>query len=230
VQLAGRPSWRFGESDGCNLDLALFARDAAGLEVPPAPDIPPPLSIAIGDRLAPASAAAAAQWVTWWRGLVRFQTGGAVPTLGLGPENDLDVWLEAMRERHLAAFDPPEFVSLAAMPELRAVASATFAADGRPLMPRQLPDRRPPGAFDYDVVRAAAEDAIAEFGVDPDEIDGRVQILDVQGAWSHLAAPGYALCSAQLAADPAAAAALLRTVFASRLGREGPRERQPPPS
>jgi len=105
------------------------------------------------------------------------------------------------------------------MPELRAVASATFAADGRSLMPREPPDRTPPGAFDYQVVRAAAEGAIAEFGVDPGEIDGTVQVLDVQGAWSHLAAPGYALCSTQVAADPAAAAALLRNVFASRLGR-----------
>src|SRR5215469_9595183 len=221
MQLAGRTSWRFGENDGGNLDLALFARDAAGLEVPPAPDIPPPLSVAIGHRLAPAPAAAAAQWVTWWRGLIQFQAGEAVPTRRLGAGDDLDAWLEALRERHMAAFDPPEFVSLASMPELRRTASAAFAAYGRSLMPREPPDRTPPGAFDYHVVRAAAEGAIAEFGVDPGEIDGTVQVLNVRGAWSHLAAPGYALCSAQVAAEPAAAAALLRNVFASRLGRDG---------
>jgi len=51
-----------------------------------------------------------------------------------------------------------------------------------------------------------------------------VQFLDVQGAWSYLAGPGYALCSPQLAAVPAAAAALLHEVFASWLGRDGSRE------
>ena len=127
-----------------------------------------------------------------------------------------------MRERHVAAFDPPGFASLASMPELRVVARATFAADGRPLLRREPAARVPPGAFDYQAVRAAAESAIAEFGVDPGEIDGTVHVLDVRGAWSYLAAPGYALCSAQAAADPAAAASLLWAVFASRLGRAEP--------
>jgi hypothetical protein len=224
MQLAGRTSWRFGENDGGNLDLALFARDAAGLEVPPAPDIPPPLAAAIGHRLAPASGVAAAQWVTWWRALVRFQAGEAAPWRRPGPGADVRAWLEAMHERYVAVFDPPEFESLASMPALRAVASATFAANGRSLLPREPPDRTPPGAFDYHVVQAAAEDAIAEYGVDPGEVDGTVQVLAVRGAWSHLAAPGYALCSTQVAADPAAAAALLREVFASRLGRDGQRD------
>jgi len=219
MQVAGRPSWLFDENAGGNLDLALFVRDAARLEVSPAPDIPPPLSVAIDRPLAPPSAAAAAQWAGWWRGLIKFQTGEAVPSLRLGPGDDLDAWLGAMRERHATAFDPPEFESLASVPELRAVASATFAADGRPLMPGRPPDRTPPGAFDYHVVSTAAEGAMAEFGVEPGEISGTVHVLDVRGAWSYLAAPGYALCSAQLAEDPAAAAPLLRAVFASRLGR-----------
>jgi hypothetical protein len=219
MQVAGRPSWRFEESAGGDLYLALFVRDAARLEVAPAPEIPPPLSVAIDRPLAPASPAAAAQWAGWWRGLIEFQRGEAVPSLRLGPGDDLDAWLVAMAERHGAAFDPPEFESLASVPELRAVACAAFAADGRPLMPGGPPDRSPPGAFDYLVVRAAAEGAIAEFEADPGDIDGIVHVLDVRGAWSYLAAPGYALCSAQLAEDPAAAAPLLRAVFASRLGR-----------
>jgi len=222
MQLAGRPSWRFEENDAGDLHLALFVRDAAALEVPPAADIPPPLSVATDHRLAPPSAAAAAQWATWWRGLIRFEAGEAVPSRRLGPADDVSAWLEAMRERHVAAFDPPGFASLASMPELRVVARATFAADGRPLLRREPAARVPPGAFDYQAVRAAAESAIAEFGVDPGLIDGTVHVLDVRGAWSYLAAPGYALCSAQAAADPAAAASLLRAVFASRLGRAEP--------
>jgi hypothetical protein len=219
MQIAGRPSWRFEEDDAGDLHLALFARDTAGLEVPPALDIPPPLSGIIERRLVRPSAAAAAQWVTWWRGLIRFEAGENVPSRRLGPGDDPNTWLEAMRERYVAVFDPPEFESLVSMPELRAAVRSTFAADGRPLLRREPPTGMPPGAFDYRVVRAAAESAMAEFGVGPDEIDGTVHVLDVQGAWSYLASPGYALCSAQSAADPSAAAALLRTVFASRLGR-----------
>lgn len=219
MQLAGRPSWRFEENDAGDLHLALFARDAAGLQVPPAPDIPPPLSAAIESLLAQPAAAAASQWVTWWRGLVGFQAAEVQPPHGPGPDRDMHAWMEGMRQRRAAVFDPPGFESLASMPELRAVARATLAPDGRPLLRRRPPTGRPPGAFGYRVVRAAAESAIAEFGVGPGEIDGTVHVLDVQGAWSYLAAPGYVLCSTTLAADPAAATALLRTVFASRLGR-----------
>ena len=224
MQIAGRPSWRFAEKDGGDLHLALLARDAARLEVPPAPDIPPPLSAAIDGLSMTPSAAAAGQWVTWWRGLVQFQVGEAAPSRRLGPADDVNAWLGAMRERHMAVFDPPEFESLAPMPELRAVASGLFAAGGRPLVHGEPPTRTPPRTFDYRVVRAAAEGAIRGFGVDPGEIDGTVHVLDVQGAWSYLAGPGYALCSPQLAAVPAAAAALLHEVFASWLGRDGSRE------
>jgi len=219
MQIAGRTSWRLSEQDGGDLYLALLARDAGGLEVPPTPDMPPPVTTAI-DRLPVApSPVAAVQWVTWWRGLVSFQADEASPSRRPGPEDDVHAWLDSMRERHMAVFDPPRFGSLASMPELRAVASAMFAGDGRLL--QRLGEARgmAPAAFDYQIVRAVAESAIADFGVDPGEIDGTVQFLDVQGAWSYLAAPGYALCSMELAADATAAAQVLRAVFASRLGR-----------
>jgi hypothetical protein len=222
MQLAGRSSWRFAESDAGDLHLALFARDAAALEVPSAPDIPPPLSAPIEHRLPPAPAAAADQWVSWWRGLVQFQAGEVGPSRRLGQGDDVHAFLRQLHERSVAAFDPPKFESLASMPELRAVAKATFAASGRPLLRREPPARVPPGAFAYGLVRAAAEGASAEFGVELGEIDGTVHVLDVQGVWSYLASPGYALCSTQVAADPAAAARLLRAVFGSRLGRAEP--------
>jgi hypothetical protein len=219
MQIAGRTSWRLSEQDGGNLYLALLARDAAGLEVPPASDVPPPVCTSV-DRLPVApSAAAADQWVTWWRGLVSFQADEASPSRRPRPEDDVHAWLDATRQRHMAVFDPPRFESLTSMPELRAVASAMFAGDGQLLVRLDEPTGMPPAAFDYQVVRAAAEDAIDEFDVDPGEINGTVQFLDVQGAWSCLAAPGYALCSTQLAADANAAAQVLRAVFASRLGR-----------
>jgi hypothetical protein len=216
MQIAGRPSWRFEENDAGDLHAALFTRDAGGLTPSPAPDIPPPLLVAV-DGLEPDSAhpaAAAGQWVAWWRGLVGFRIDEVQPRRRPAPDEDLHAWLRAMAERHAAAFDPPEFTSLASMPELRAVATATFA-DGQRLLSRQ--PQVPPRAFDYRLVRAAAEAAATEFGVSPAEIDGAVDVLDVQGAWSFLAGPGYALCSRAAAADPEGAAQLLRTVFASRL-------------
>jgi len=220
MQLAGQSSWRFSEKDGGDLHLALLARDGAGLEVHPASDIPPPLSFAVDRLPVSPSAAAAGQWVTWWRSLVSFQADEALPSRRPhGNEEDIHSWLQAASVRHMAVFDPPRFESLAPMPELRGVACAMFAADGRLLLSGEPPTRRPPQIFDYQVVRGAAESAIAEFGVDPGEIDGTVQFLDVEGAWSALAAPGYALCSTQLAGDANAAAQLIRAVFASRLGR-----------
>jgi hypothetical protein len=50
-----------------------------------------------------------------------------------------------------------------------------------------------------------------------DAIEGRAHVLDVQGLWRHLAGPGCVLCSPEATTDLAAAAELLRAVFASRL-------------
>ncbi len=219
MRIAGRPSWRFAENDASGLHAALFARDAGGLAVPAAPDIPPPLLVAIGQkhRECVHPDVAAGQWAGWWRGLVAFEADEAQPPHRRAPGQDLRAWLKATAERHGAVFDPPGFESLASRPDLRAVVCATFA-DGRRLLSR--PPRTPAGGwFGYQVVRAAAEAAAAESGVSPGEIDGTVQVLDVRGSWSFLAGPGYALCSPAAAADPEVAAQLLRAVFASRLRR-----------
>lgn len=216
MRIAGRPSWRFAENDAGDLHAALFVRDAGGLAAPAAPDIPPPLLVAIDQahRESAHPAEAARQWVTWWRGLVRFRSDEVQPPHGPAAGQELHAWLEAVRERHVAAFDPPGFESLASMPDLRAVAAATFA-DGRRLLCRE--HRTPAGEFGYQVVSAAAEAAAAEFGVSPGEIDGTVDVLEVRGVWFNLSGPGYALCSRGAAGDPAVARQLLRAVFASRL-------------
>jgi hypothetical protein len=223
MQVAGQASWRFGETDGGDLRWALYIRDAGGLNPTSASDIPPALTWSAGARLGTASGGitpaslttAAGQWIIWWRRLVGFQAAEAAPPHGPAPDEDMNAWMLAKRDRYAAVFDPPGFESLAPTPALQAVAVATFPDDRR--LPLREP-RVPAGQFDYRIVRAAAEGAIAEFGVDPGEIDGTVAVLDTGGAWSHLAAPGYALCSTQVASDQVAAAALLRAVFASLLG------------
>ncbi|MGB6454556.1 MAG: hypothetical protein WBH47_08705 [Streptosporangiaceae bacterium] len=218
MRVAGRPSWRFGSGNGqCwHLLAALFARDSAGLVVAPSPDVPPPLAAEwlAGElpsglaAIAPADlAVAAGQWLEWWRALVASTVAeaGSRPPADAEPAEVL-AWLA---NRHATVFDPPEFGSLATMPELRAVARAAQQTHPR------VPDRS--GSFDYQLIRSIAEQTAADFGVPIDGIDGTAHVLDVQGLWWHVAGPGCVLCSPQATADPAVAAQLLRAVFASRL-------------
>ena len=218
MRVAGRPSWRFGSGNGqcSHLRAALFARDSAGLAVPPSPGVPPPVAAEwlAGElpsglaALAPADlAAAAGQWLEWWRALVASTVAEAGSRSPADAEPaDVLAWLA---NRHATVFDPPDFGSLATMPELRAVARAT-----QQIHPR-VPDR--PGSFDYQLIRSIAEQTAADFGVPIDAIDGTAHVLDVQGSWWHVAGPGCVLCSPAATADPAVAAQLLRAVFASRL-------------
>ncbi len=220
MHVVGRPSWRFASGNGQSSDLhdALFTRDAAGLGVPPATDVPPPLAAEwLAGELPPGLAAlsvasreaAASQWLTWWRQLLAAKVGLA----GSGPPQGADLaaiqaWAESLSRSEV--FDPPEFGSLAAMPELRAAAAATYG-----VRPSRLTDRS--GSFDYQLIRGIAERTAADFGVPIDAVDARAHVLDVQGVWWHMAGPGCVLCSPAATTDPAAAAELLGAVFTSRL-------------
>ncbi len=228
MRIAGSSSWRFEERDAQDLHSALFARDAGGLTLRPSPEIPPPLAAgwlagteAASAVLAQADRAkAAAQWLAWWRRLAG--TGADQVRPPASDDRTVRAWRRTRAKREAAAFDPPQFASLAAMPELRTLVTATFGDAQRLLAEREqrrLQRGPQPGAFDFYIVRAAAEQAAVAGDVPIGDIDGVVQVLDVDGLWWYLAAPGRALCSVATAADPAAAFGLLRAVFASRLGR-----------
>ncbi len=219
MRVAGRPSWRFGSGNGQCSDLhtALFARDAAGLGVPPWPGVPPPLN---GEWLTGASppglaaltgatlAAAAGQWSAWWRQLLASKV--SLVDSRPPPGADMAATLAWTNSLYLSeVFDPPDFGSLAATPELRAVVAATHGA-----WPRRREDRS--GSFDYSLIRGIAERTAADLGVPVDAMDARAHVLDVQGVWWHVAGPGCVLCSPAATTDPAAAAELLSAVFASR--------------
>ncbi|MBO0835563.1 MAG: hypothetical protein J2P28_08595 [Actinobacteria bacterium] len=221
MQFAGRPSWRFGYGNGncSHLLAALFARDSARLAIPPAPDVPPSLASEwlAGEPAAALSvlseadlAAATDQWLAWWRALLV----DTVAEAGSRPPADADAAaiLAWVGSRHAAVFDPPDFDSLAAAPELRVVVRATQEA-----WPRGLPDR--PGSFNYQLIRFIAEATAAYYGVSMEAIDATAHVLDVRGSWWHLAGPGCVLCSPGATADMAVAEQMLRAVFASRLGR-----------
>ena len=99
---------------------------------------------------------------------------------------------------------------------MQPVVKATFS--------RGWPSHEPGSAADAErfagsLVRDAAESAAADLGIPVGDVKGYVDVLEIEGLWSYLAVPGCALCSAALACDPLAAAALLREVFSSGHGR-----------
>jgi hypothetical protein len=214
-------SWQFREADSQFLHLALFARYAAGLIVAPSADIPPHLAgeprSSGGLAEADQQAKAGQEWRTWWAGLLRHVVSDARRrwTEDIG---DLDELLITMRRDHEAVFDPPDFQTLADMPALRTVVVTTFGPGLEWMSRRARPPAQGPqhGAFSWEAVRNAAENAAAERGVPLDEIKAAVHVLDVEGLWSYLVAPGCAICSSPTAASPDAARRLLSEVFGSQ--------------
>ena len=75
------------------------------------------------------------------------------------------------------------------------------------------------GVFAWRLVRDAAENAAAELGIPIGDVTAAVYVLDVDGPWSSLAAPGCALCSVAVAIDLPAARQLLHDVFTTGRGR-----------
>jgi hypothetical protein len=117
-------------------------------------------------------------------------------------------------------FDPPEFGMLAESPELRQVvvdchlralqwwAEISLDASSRDgeLAATQLP---------HSIVQRAADFVATERGVPVDWLAADVGILEVSGSWWCAAAPGYVLCSSELAQDHDAMEVVIRGAFLS---------------
>lgn len=215
MQFPQTGSWQFREADPQLLHLALYARDAGDLPVPAAADVPPRLA----GQIAPASPAvavdeqalAAQQWRTWWDSLI---THVARDSRRRPVEDNADFlsMLDSMRHQHDQLLDPPEFRALEAMPVLRRLVAVTYEPALKWL--EHQPDRAATG-ISWEAAREAAESTAAERGVALGDLDATVYVLDVDGQWSSLVAPGCALCSRPLLANPVAARTLLRAAFAS---------------
>jgi hypothetical protein len=220
MQFAGSASWRLRQADSQFLQIALFARDSAGLAVKPAVHIPPPLAVALAGHAevidAGQRAVAAAQWAEWWGRLLGYGADEAQRSEGeMGYE--ITERLRLMAERRARAFDPPDFPSLSSTPELQNAVMATFE-EGLDWHNRLRPGMKHPSPaefFGWEVVQNAAESVAAERGVSLGDLRAVVHVLDVEGLWSCLAAPGYALCSTSLTADASAMGLLLHDAFAS---------------
>src|SRR5262249_29778265 len=161
---------------------------------------------------------AARQWVTWWRRLLAQAVREALR--GNAPNGDQDpiAWVQAIYAGREEVFDPPRFGSLPDLPQLQPVAGAMYAHADQWWNTRERTVPQEDGAFAWELVRDAAEDAAAELGIPVGDVTAAVYVLDVEGSWSHLAAPGCALCSVAVAVDPPAARGLLHDVFTTGRG------------
>ena len=212
MQVAGSPSWRFEESDGQLLALALAVRDTCGLPVPGGPGVPPrlvapPTSAA---DLAPGQRREAArQWAVWWADLVDLTARRLAPDRTAAPGGP--DWPAELA----AAGAPPDFTGLADRPELRSAARAT------PDVLRAAPDRPggPHGTFAWELVRQVAEDVAFDRSVAADRVTGAAVVLDVEGPWWHEIGTGTLLCSRAAAEDPRVAHQVVRRAFESGLRR-----------
>lgn len=221
----GSPSWQFGHGDMGYLHTALFVRDAARLPVAPSADIPPRLAGDVPDcaDVLPSGerAAAGQQWVGWWHRLVgqavREARQSVTPLPAATDPNDFEARIRHRFGGREDVFDPPGFGSLAGVQPLQSAVTATFEFSGG-WSRNQLGSAGESERFASPLVRDAAEGTAADLGIPVNDLTGYANVLEVEGLWSYLAGPGCALCSAEVACDPIAAALLLREVFSSGRG------------
>lgn len=220
MQLAGTTSWRFAESARDSLPhVALFTRDALGLAVLPGPAVPPPLAGTVPDRRALLSdrerREAGRHWTGWWAALLDAE----VQRQEERPDPGHPVsW--AVRARREEVGSPPDFAALADRPALRRAVVETFPEALRWVDRLDAGSRAErAGSFPYGLVRQVAEDVAFDRQVDVGAVRASAVVLEVEGIWWHLLAPGAVVCSAGATADPHTAHLVLRRAFESGLRR-----------
>jgi hypothetical protein len=217
VQLAGSASWQFAESDRDDLPhVALFIRDAVALPVPPGPLVPPPLTGDVPDLRGLHSPQdrqeAGLQWVDWWASVI----GSVLAEHQAVPGPDLDTTWQALAARRERAGSPPDFAALADRPALHRVVAETFPEAHRWVSRLGFEHREQPhGRFAYRLVRQVAEDVAFDRSVNVGDMRASAIVLEVEGSWWHLLAPGTVLCSKAAAAEPSTAQLVLRRAFES---------------
>ena len=125
MRLRGSSSWRLETRDSQFLHVALYVREGAGIQIPADEGAPPRLRQATPpDAADPRDGARvpSEQWWDWWQSLVAFEVGAFEMTRGWQDSGD-PPRLRALADAASAAFDPPDFDTIAGLPELRAVVS-----------------------------------------------------------------------------------------------------------
>lgn len=221
MQVAGTTSWRFAESARDAVPhVALFVRDALALPVAPGPAVPPPLAGTVPDRHGLLSSderdEAGRQWTDWWTALLGVEVHRQEP-----PDPDHPASWQVQRARHDRAGSPPDPAALADRPALRRAVVATSPEAHRwvdRLWDVEDRDGRG-GCFPYRLVRQVAEDVAFDRRVDVGAVRASAVVLEVEGSWWHLPAPGAVVCSREATAEPRTAHLVLRQAFESGLRR-----------
>jgi len=218
---AGQGSWRVGiESSSSLLDIALFTRDACGLDVPADAGVPPPVATTVPDRrdaLAPAlRSPAGVEWLSWWDAIVA--QVGAVQLGSLVLPASTHQRLETLAALDQGLLDWPDLDALAPRPALREAVRAVGAEarrwSGEQRRKVALDTRAgDPSPIAHTAVRDAAEAAMTRYAVPPERVRAGIVVLDVEGHWWHMAAPGVLVCSIATASDEARIRPLLDEAF-----------------
>ena len=202
MRTAGPQSWRLEVSDSDLAVMALFVRDAVGLE--PASAVSPPaldspvvdLRRILSDR---DRADASVQWGSWWAQILDVEFARGIDALA------------ALR----AVSDPPEFTALAHAPQLQAAVRASFEDASRW---RRHRTARLEAALEWDVLKQAVDDVAFDRQVPVHACSGAVVVLPVAGAWWWRIAPGQVLCSETAARNAETSYRIAYDAFASSLG------------
>jgi hypothetical protein len=218
VWFKGKPSWCFTDSADQMPHVALFVRDAVGLDVEAAPDIPPALADPVPDLRSVVEpqvrARAGVQWPSWWHALVDAE---ALMHGDTSEGDDLDDRFR-FAEREAAGM-PPDFAGLADRPELRQVVLATYEKAVRWTEGRHQAVGRPDvgHTFDWKIVRDVAQDVARDREVSIGDVRGTALVFAVEGEWWARFDAGVVLCSDSIRSDPNAVRAIVRTAFESGL-------------
>ncbi len=223
MRVAGSKSWRLSTSSDQAADFCLYVRDALSLDVSGS-DIPPPLSGGVQpielDIMTSDHRDLALAWQMWWRRLVRV-IGATQLGRGLGSFSR-DGYRQAHFEARQSVWDPLEgFKSLSEYPVLRSAAQRSWPQGYEWSKTRGSSRFRPSSAGHRSPTpKMVAEQVIEERHVSPDRVSAAVIVLEVNGRWFHLAAPGLLLCSEEFFFDDASFAQELKTTFESGLSDE----------
>ncbi|GEM_PF-1452957 len=225
MQSVGEPSWRLSVTDGHDLDLLLWIRDALGLVVPGA-DVPPGAVPRPPDRSGLLAdderAAAAARWAVWWRAALAFAGEGQRAEAPSG-EGAFLAWVRERAVVHEAIGAPPGFAALGDLPALRDAVVRLVPDARRDLSGREaaragaLPRRAT--ADGHRELAALAEGVARAHGVGTGAVRGAVLVVAVEGPWWRLVGPGVVVCSPDDGDDAAFTAEVVRAAFASGIAR-----------
>ncbi len=219
MQLQGVRSWRFAESIDEMLHVALYVRDAAGLDVAAGPTVPPALAGQVPDRRdvldEEERRQASQQWQGWWTDLL-----ADAAHLHQGPR-DLDpkAWTNELTERASGTGAPPDFAGLSDRAALRHASAALMpdACRWAAVACQATPPPAGESAFGWALPNEVAEGIARDRGIGLETVRGVALVLVVQGAWWAIHQPGVVLCSATAAGNVGTAHAILNAAFESGL-------------